>query len=272
MSIHIKKDEKIHVKNLQDKKIRKEKITMLTAYDYSMAKLLDQAGVDIILAGDSAANVMAGHQSTLPITLDQMIYHAACVKRGVSRALVVADLPFGSYHTPDKALKSAIRMMKEANIEAVKLEGGVEIQEAIKNILAAGIPVMGHLGLTPQHIHRFGNYGVRARGKEEARKLLEDAKKLALTGCFALVLEKIPTALAQKVSHDLRIPTLGIGAGACVDGQVLVINDLLGMNKDFQPKFVRTYIDLHSQITKAVKNFIKDVQREDFPNSNEQYQ
>lgn len=272
MSFYMQKKEKIHIQQLQEKKRRKEKISMLTAYDFSMAKLLDQTGIDVILVGDSAANVMAGHQNTLPITLDQMIYHAFCVKRAVERALVVADLPFGSYRNPDKALKSALRMVKEANVGAVKLEGGSEIQEIVQKIVASGIPVMGHLGLTPQHIQRFGGYGVRAREEKEAKKLLEDAQKLSQAGCFALVLEKIPSALAQKVSIALEIPVIGIGAGAGVDGQVLVVNDLLGMNQNFRPKFVRPYLDLQSQVVKAVNHFIKDVKAGDFPNHNEEYQ
>jgi 3-methyl-2-oxobutanoate hydroxymethyltransferase len=249
-----------------------EKISMLTAYDYSMAKIVDEAGVDVILVGDSASNVMAGHETTLPITLDQMIYHASSVVRAISRALVVVDLPFGSYQSDAKeALRSAIRIMKESGGHSVKLEGGSEIKESIKRILNAGIPVMGHLGLTPQSIYKFGTYTVRAKEDAEAEQLIEDAKLLEKLGCFALVLEKIPAALAEKVAKTISIPVIGIGAGGGVDGQVLVIHDMLGMNNEFSPRFLRRYLDLYEQMTKAIGNYVADVKSCDFPNSNEQY-
>jgi 3-methyl-2-oxobutanoate hydroxymethyltransferase len=257
---------------LQAMKAQGEKISMLTAYDFSMARILDDAGVDVLLVGDSASNVMAGHETTLPITLDQMIYHAASVVRGVNRALVVVDLPFGSYQGNSRiALESTIRIMKESGGHAVKLEGGSEIEESVKRILSAGVPVMGHLGLTPQSIYKFGTYSVRAREEEEARKLLADAKLLEDLGCFALVLEKIPAKLAKTVSESLTIPTIGIGAGPDTDGQVLVTHDMLGITKDFQPRFIRHYLDLFDQIKGAVEQYVKDVRAKDFPNEHEQY-
>lgn len=257
---------------LAEMKARGEKIAMLTAYDYSMAKLVDEAGVDMILVGDSAANVMAGYVTTLPITLDQMIYHASSVVRGVSRAMVVCDLPFGTYQGNSKlALESAIRVMKESGAEALKLEGGAEIRESIERILSAGIPVMGHLGLTPQSINKFGTYGVRAKEEAEAAKLMEDAKLLEEIGCFALVLEKIPAELATKVAQSISIPVIGIGAGGGVDGQVLVLQDMLGVNKGFSPKFLRRYADLSTVINDAVGHYVDDVKNGDFPNANEQY-
>lgn len=253
-------------------KLRGEKIAMLTAYDYSMAKIIDKAGIDVILVGDSASNVMAGHQSTLPITLDQMIYHAQSVVRGVERALVVVDLPFGTYQGNSKeALMSAIRIMKETGAQAIKLEGGREIIESVQRILSAGIPVMGHLGLTPQSIHKFGTYVVRAKEEQEAQKLLEDAKLLEETGCFGIVLEKIPALLAKKVSENAKIPMIGIGAGKYVDGQVLVIHDMLGINQDFSPRFLRRYHNLYAEITGSVTSYINDIRNQDFPNDNEQY-
>ena len=249
-----------------------EKISMLTAYDFTMAKIVDMAGVDVILVGDSASNVMAGHETTLPITLDQMIYHASSVIRAVERALVVVDLPFGSYQSdPKEALRSAIRIMKESGGHAVKLEGGSEIKESIKRILNAGIPVMGHLGLTPQSIYKFGTYTVRAKEDTEAEQLIEDAKLLEKLGCFALVLEKIPAALAEKVAKTISIPVIGIGAGGGVDGQVLVIHDMLGMNNEFSPRFLRRYLNLYEQMTSAIGNYVADVKSKDFPNTNEQY-
>jgi 3-methyl-2-oxobutanoate hydroxymethyltransferase len=268
-----KKDYKrITTKSLIDMKANGEKISMLTAYDFTMAKIVDTAGVDVILVGDSASNVMAGHETTLPITLDQMIYHASSVVRAIDRALVVVDLPFGSYQSdPKEALRSSIRIMKESGGHAVKLEGGSEIKDSIKRILNAGIPVMGHLGLTPQSIYKFGTYTVRAKEEAEAEKLLEDAKMLEKIGCFALVLEKIPAALAEKVAKSISIPVIGIGAGGGVDGQVLVIHDMLGMNNEFSPRFLRRYLDLYDQMTKAIGNYVADVKSSDFPNANEQY-
>ena len=268
-----KKDYKrITTKSLIDMKVNGEKISMLTAYDFTMAKIVDSAGVDVILVGDSASNVMAGHETTLPITLDQMIYHASGVVRAIERALVVVDLPFGSYQSdPKEALRSAIRIMKESGGHAVKLEGGSEIKESIKRILNAGIPVMGHLGLTPQSIYKFGTYTVRAKEDAEAEQLIEDAKLLEKLGCFALVLEKIPAALAEKVAKTISIPVIGIGAGGGVDGQVLVIHDMLGMNNEFSPRFLRRYLDLYEQMTKAIGNYVADVKSKDFPNANEQY-
>lgn len=249
-----------------------EKISMLTAYDYTMAQIVDQAGIDIILVGDSASNVMAGFETTVPITLENMIYHTSCVVRGVDRALVIADLPFMSYQvTPKEALISAGRMMKEAGAHAVKMEGGKSIINTVRKIVDAGIPVMGHLGLTPQSIYKFGTYKVRAKEVQEAEALIEDAKLLEESGCFGMVLEKIPATLAEKVSNELSIPTIGIGAGAGCDGQVLVIHDMLGMNKDFSPRFLRRYADIHSVMTGAVQSYIKDVKSKDFPNSEEQY-
>jgi 3-methyl-2-oxobutanoate hydroxymethyltransferase len=256
---------------LQEMKQRGEKISMLTAYDYSMAKIIDQAGIDIILVGDSASNVMAGHETTLPITLDQMIYHASSVVRAIKRCLVVVDLPFGTYQGNSKeALNSAIRIMKESGAHAVKMEGGSEIKESIERILTAGIPVMGHLGLTPQSIYKFGTYEVRAKGKEEANLLVENARLLQEAGCFAIVLEKIPSKLATKVATELTIPVIGIGAGN-VDGQVLVIHDMLGINQNFQPRFLRRYADLYGGIHGAVKDYISDVKGKKFPNEKEQY-
>jgi len=245
---------------------------MLTAYDYSMAKIVDDAGVDAILVGDSASNTMAGHETTLPITLDQMIYHASSVIRAVQRALVVVDLPFGSYQSdPKEALRSAIRIMKESGAHAVKLEGGLEIKDSVKRILNAGIPVMGHLGLTPQSIYKFGTYTVRAREEKEAEKLIEDALMLEKLGCFAVVLEKIPAELTQKVAKALRIPTIGIGAGAAADGQVLVIHDLLGMTHEFNPRFLRRYMNLYEEMNAAIGQYVIDVKNKDFPNDTEQY-
>jgi 3-methyl-2-oxobutanoate hydroxymethyltransferase len=256
---------------LQEMKNRGEKIAMLTAYDYSMATIVDEAGMDIILVGDSASNVMAGHETTLPITLDQMIYHASSVVRAAKRALVVVDLPFGSYQGNSKeALNSSIRIMKESGAHAVKMEGGVEIAESISRILTAGIPVMGHLGLTPQSIYKFGTYTVRAKEEVEAQKLREDALKLQELGCFAIVLEKIPAKLATEVSQSVQIPIIGIGAGQC-DGQVLVIHDMLGINNDFKPRFLRQYSNLYEQMNGAFKNYISDVKSKSFPNDKEQY-
>ena len=257
---------------LQEMKADGVKIAMLTAYDYSLARLVDAAGIDVILVGDSASNVMAGHETTLPITLDQMIYHASAVVRGCARALIVVDLPFGTYQGNSKgALNSAIRIMKESGAHAVKLEGGSEVIGSVQRILTAGIPVMGHLGLTPQSIYKFGTYVVRAREQEEADRLRADAKLLEEAGCFALVLEKIPATLAAEVAASVRIPVIGIGAGAGVDGQVLVLHDMLGINKEFNPRFLRRYADLHGTITTAVSDFVHDVRRKDFPSSNEQY-
>ncbi len=245
---------------------------MLTAYDYSMAKIVDAAGVDVILVGDSASNVMAGHETTLPITLDQMIYHASSVVRAISRALVVVDLPFGSYQSdPKEALRSAIRIMKESGGHAVKLEGGREIKESIKRILNAGIPVMGHLGLTPQSIYKFGTYTVRAKEEEEAEKLMQDAKLLEKLGCFAIVIEKIPAYLAEKIAQSISIPVIGIGAGGGVDGQVLVIHDMLGMNNEFSPRFLRRYMSLYEGMKSAIGQYVTDVKSSDFPNEKEQY-
>lgn len=263
---------KVTTSRLAEMKARGEKIAMLTAYDYSMACLVDRAGMDVILVGDSASNVMIGNPTTLPITLDQMIYHAHCVTNGVKRALVVCDMPFGSYQGNSKeALASAVRIMKESGAEAVKIEGGSEIADSVSRILCAGIPVMGHLGLTPQSINKFGTYAVRARQEAEANKLIEDAKLLEQLGCFAIVLEKIPADLARKVSEILTIPTIGIGAGSGTDGQVLVLQDMLGINQGFSPKFLRRYADLDSVITDAVGHYIEDVKNIDFPNANEQY-
>ena len=257
---------------LKEMKDRGEKIAMLTSYDYSMAKIVDAAGVDVILVGDSAANVMAGYETTVPITLDAMIYHARSVVRAVERALVVVDLPFGTYQGNSKmALDSAIRIMKETEADAVKLEGGEEILESVQRILSAGIPVMGHLGLTPQSIHKFGTYAVRAKEEAEAEKLVRDARLLEEAGCFAVVLEKIPAVLAERVSKELSIPTIGIGAGGGTDGQVLVIHDMLGINKGFSPRFLRRYADLHELMTGAVQQYIKDVKECDFPSEKEQY-
>ena len=257
---------------LKEMKDRGEKIAMLTSYDYSMAKIVDAAGVDVILVGDSAANVMAGYETTVPITLDAMIYHARSVVRAVERALVVVDLPFGTYQGNSKmALDSAIRIMKETEADAVKLEGGEEILESVERILTAGIPIMGHLGLTPQSIHKFGTYTVRAREEAEPEKLVRDARLLEEAGCFAVVLEKIPAVLAERVSKELSIPTIGIGAGGGTDGQVLVIHDMLGINKGFSPRFLRRYADLHTVMTDAVGRYVADVKSQDFPNEQEQY-
>jgi 3-methyl-2-oxobutanoate hydroxymethyltransferase len=257
---------------LQEMKIREVKIAMLTAYDYSMARLLDRARIDVILVGDSASNVMAGHSSTLPITLDQMIYHASSVVRGVSRALVVVDMPFGTYQGNWKeALQSAIRIMKESGADAVKLEGGVEVIESVERILSAGIPVMGHLGLTPQSIHKFGTYVVRATEETEAQKLIEDARLLERAGCFSIVLEKIPARLGTEVAKGLKIPIIGIGAGPGVDGQVLVLHDMLGITTEFSPRFLRRYHNLSEEVVGAVERYITDVKQKDFPNDREQY-
>ena len=257
---------------LTEMKQRGEKIAMLTSYDYSMAKIVDAAGVDVILVGDSAANVMAGYETTVPITLDMMIYHARSVVRAVNRALVVVDLPFGTYQGNSKvALDSAIRIMKETEADAVKMEGGEEILESVQRILSAGIPVMGHLGLTPQSIHKFGTYAVRAREEAEAEKLLHDAHLLSEAGCFGIVLEKIPAALAARVTCEIPTPTIGIGAGPGCDGQVLVIHDMLGINKGFSPRFLRRYADLHTVMTEAVGRYVQDVKSCDFPNEKEQY-
>ncbi|MBL7811607.1 MAG: 3-methyl-2-oxobutanoate hydroxymethyltransferase [Bacteroidetes bacterium] len=257
---------------LHEMKSRGEKISMLTAYDYSMGRIIDAAGIDVILVGDSASNVMAGHETTLPITLDQMIYHASSVVRGVQRALVVVDLPFGSYQGNSKeALASTIRIMKESGAHAVKMEGGEEILESIRRILTAGVPVMGHLGLTPQSIYKFGTYAVRATEDAEAEKLVGDAKLLEQAGCFALVLEKIPSDLAHRVAKSIAIPVIGIGAGPHVDGQVLVVHDMLGINNEFKPRFLRKYADLHTTITEAVQQYVRDVKSVDFPNDREQY-
>lgn len=273
MSVHRSQNEKkITTHQLQEMKNRGEKIAMLTAYDYSMARIIDDAGIDVILVGDSASNVMAGNTTTLPITLDQMIYHASGVVRAVKRSLVVVDLPFGTYQgNSSEALRSAIRIMKESGAHAVKMEGGSEIKESVDRILSAGIPVMGHLGLTPQSIYKFGTYTVRAKEEAEAKKLQEDARLLQQCGCFAIVLEKIPAELAKKVSKELLIPTIGIGAGADTDGQVLVMQDMLGINKDFKPRFLRLYADLHTGITEAVSNYVSDVKAKDFPNEEEKY-
>jgi 3-methyl-2-oxobutanoate hydroxymethyltransferase len=263
---------RITTRTLSEMKAQGEKIAMLTAYDYTMAGIVDKAGIDVILVGDSASNVMAGHETTLPITLDQMIYHAASVVRGVERALVVVDLPFGTYQADSKeALRSSIRIMKEAGAHAVKLEGGSQIQDSIERILQAGIPVMGHLGLTPQSIYKFGTYTVRAKEEAEAEQLIIDAQMLEKAGCFGIVLEKIPAKLANKVSQMVKIPIIGIGAGAHVDGQVLVLNDMLGMNKEFSPRFLRRYLNLDEEISNAVKNYTTDIKNQDFPNIKEQY-
>ncbi|MDG5765952.1 3-methyl-2-oxobutanoate hydroxymethyltransferase [Balneolales bacterium ANBcel1] len=264
---------KITTRTVVEMKGREEKISMLTAYDFTMARIVDQAGIDIILVGDSASNVMAGHDTTIPITLEQMIYHTACVTRGVDHALVVADLPFMSYQVTDTgALESAGRMMKEAGAHAVKLEGGTALAPTIKKIVDAGIPVMGHLGLTPQSIYKFGTYKVRATESEEAEQLVTDARQLEKAGCFAIVLEKIPARLAAKVTSELSIPTIGIGAGAGCDGQVLVAHDMLGLNKDFSPRFLRRYADLHTTMTGAIQQYHSDVKSGAFPDETEQYE
>ncbi|MCY1633156.1 3-methyl-2-oxobutanoate hydroxymethyltransferase [Marinifilum sp. D737] len=272
MSIHKESVKRVTTHVLSEMKLKGEKISMLTSYDYSMATIVDRAGIDVILVGDSASNVMAGHETTLPITLDQMIYHGASVVRAVQRALVVVDLPFGTYQGNSKeALNSSIRIMKEASADAVKLEGGSEVLESVNRILSAGIPVMGHLGLTPQSIHKFGTYAVRAKEEEEAKKLLEDAKLLEEAGCFAIVLEKVPATLAKKVAESVTIPIIGIGAGNGVDGQVLVIHDMLGITQEFSPRFLRRYHNLFAEIKGAVETYIGDVKSKDFPNEREQY-
>ena len=271
MSVH-NKVKRVTTHVLQAMKANGEKISMLTAYDYSLARIVDDAGIDVILVGDSASNVMAGHETTLPITLDQMIYHASSVIRAIDRALVVVDLPFGSYQGNSRsALDSAIRIMKESGAHSVKLEGGSEVIESISRILSAGIPVMGHLGLTPQSIYKFGTYTVRAKEEEEANKLIEDAKLLEEKGCFALVLEKIPAELATRVAKEVTIPVIGIGAGSGVDGQVLVLHDMLGINNEFKPRFLRKYNNLYEQIKDSISNYITDVRSVDFPNDKEQY-
>lgn len=272
MSTAKKEFKKVTTHVLQEMKRSGEKISMLTAYDYTMAHILDHAGIDVLLVGDSASNVMHGHETTLPITLDQMIYHAASVVRAVDRALIIVDLPFGTYQGNSKeALNSAIRIMKESGAHAVKLEGGKEIVESIVRILTAGIPVMGHLGLTPQSIYKFGTYTVRAKEEAEAKKLLEDAKALEEAGCFALVLEKVPAQLGKQVAEMLSIPVIGIGAGQFVDGQVLVTHDMLGMTHEFSPRFLRRYLNLYESMSNAVQQYIKDVKNKDFPNDKEQY-
>lgn len=268
----VDKDRKVTTKRLIEMKSRGEKIAMLTAYDYSMAKLIDEAGIDVILVGDSASNVMAGNMTTLPITLDQMIYHAKSVIKGVNRALVVCDMPFGSYQGNSKeALASAIRIMKESHAEAVKMEGGAEIRESIERILCAGIPVMGHLGLTPQSINKFGTYAVRAKEEAEAEKLVSDARMLEEIGCFALVLEKIPAKLAERVAKEVSIPVIGIGAGGGVDGQVLVMHDMLGINQGFSPRFLRRYANLAEVMNQAISHYVDDVKSSDFPSQTESY-
>ncbi len=272
MSASSKEIKRITTHILQEMKHRGEKISMITAYDFSMATIIDDAGIDIILVGDSASNVMAGHETTLPITLNQMIYHAQSVIRAIKRCLVVVDLPFGSYQGNSKeALNASIRIMKESGAHAVKLEGGKEIEESIKRILTAGIPVMGHLGLTPQSIYKFGTYTVRAKEEEEAERLIEDALHLEKLGCFGIVLEKIPAELGKKVAEMVKIPVIGIGAGKHVDGQVLVMHDLLGITKEFNPRFLRRYLNLYDEIKGAIENYITDVKSKDFPNNKEQY-
>ena len=271
MSQH-KEIKRITTHVLQEMKSKGEKISMLTAYDYTTAKIVDESGMDIILVGDSASNVMAGHETTLPITLDQMIYHAASVIRAVKRSLVVVDLPFGSYQGDSKgALKSAVRIMKEAEAHAVKLEGGAEVIDSIGRILKAGIPVMGHLGLTPQSIYKFGTYSVRAKEDQEAKRLIKDAHLLQQVGCFAIILEKVPASLAEKVAKEIQIPIIGIGAGAGVDGQVLVFHDMLGITQEFSPRFLRRYHNLYQEMKNAFHSYIKDIKSGDFPNKNEQY-
>ena len=272
MSVAKKEYKRVTVKTLVDMKANGEKISMLTAYDYTMAKIVDGAGIDVILVGDSASNVMAGHETTLPITLDQMIYHASSVIRAIDRCLVVVDLPFGSYQSdPKEALRSAIRIMKESGAHSVKVEGGREIKESIKRVLNAGIPVMGHLGLTPQSIYKFGTYTVRAKDEQEAEDLIEDAKMLEKVGCFAIVLEKIPAKLAKKVAESVSIPIIGIGAGPDVDGQVLVLHDMLGMTHEFNPRFLRRYLHLYEEMTTAISQYVSDVKSADFPNESEKY-
>ena len=263
---------RVTVKSLQEMKDNGEKISMLTSYDFTSAGIVDKAGIDVILVGDSASNIMAGHETTLPITLDQMIYHASSVIRGVERALVVVDLPFGTYQSDSQAaLESAIRIMKESGSHAVKLEGGKQIKDSIKRIIKAGIPVMGHLGLTPQSIYKFGTYTVRAKEDKEANQLIEDAHLLEKIGCFAIVLEKVPSKLAEKVAKEISVPIIGIGAGSHVDGQVLVLHDLVGMTKEFNPRFLRRYMNLHDEMINAISNFSDDIKSGSFPNENEQY-
>ncbi|UOY06878.1 3-methyl-2-oxobutanoate hydroxymethyltransferase [Muricauda sp. SCSIO 64092] len=272
MSTAKKEYKRVTVKSLVEMKQNGEKISMLTAYDYSMAKIVDSANVDVILVGDSASNVMAGHETTLPITLDQMIYHASSVVKAAKRALVVVDIPFGSYQSDSKgALRSAIRIMKESGAHAVKVEGGVEIKDSVKRIIQAGIPVMGHLGLTPQSIYKFGTYTVRAKEEAEAKKLKEDAKMLEKIGCFGVVLEKIPAQLAKEVAESLTIPVIGIGAGGGVDGQVLVVHDLLGMTHEFNPRFLRRYMNLYDEMGAAIGNYVTDVKSKSFPSEDESY-
>lgn len=272
MSVVKKQYKRVTVKSLIEMKNRGEKISMLTSYDFTTAKIVDHAGTDVILVGDSASNVMAGHETTLPITLDQMIYHASSVVRAIERALVVVDLPFGSYQSdPKEALRSSIRIMKESGAHAVKMEGGSEVKDSLKRILKAGIPVMAHLGLTPQSIYKFGTYSVRAKEEAEAKKLKQDALMIEKLGCFALVLEKVPAALAQEIATSLTIPVIGIGAGSGVDGQVLVITDMLGMDKSFSPRFLRRYADLHDIMSQAIEDYNEDVKQGDFPNQHEQY-
>ncbi|OSZ78805.1 3-methyl-2-oxobutanoate hydroxymethyltransferase [Chitinophagaceae bacterium IBVUCB1] len=271
MSVH-KEITKVTTNTLQVMKQQGEKISMLTAYDFSMARILDDAGIDVLLVGDSASNVMAGHETTLPITLDQMIYHAQSVVRAISRCLVVVDLPFGTYQGNSKeALNSAIRIMKETGAHAIKLEGGEEVLESVKRIISAGVPVMGHLGLTPQSIYKFGTYVVRAREEAEAEQLVKNAHLLQEAGCFSIVLEKIPATLGKRVADEVKIPIIGIGAGMHVDGQVLVMHDMLGINKDFSPRFLRRYLNLYDQIKTATEAYVKDVKSKDFPNEKEQY-
>ncbi len=271
MSVH-SEVKKVTTETLRKMKFDQEKISMITAYDFTTAKMVDAGGIDVVLVGDSASNVMAGHETTLPITLDEMIYHAQCVIRGIDRALVVVDLPFGTYQSnPKKALESAVRIMKESEAHSIKLEGGSEVADSIEKIVNAGIPVMGHLGLTPQSIYQFGTYKVRAKEEEEAEKLIKDAQLLEKLGCFAIVLEKIPAHLAKRVTESIAIPTIGIGAGVNCDGQVLVYHDMVGMNKDFSPKFLRRYLNLYDEITGAVAQYVKDVKNADFPNENESY-
>ncbi|MCO6564162.1 MAG: 3-methyl-2-oxobutanoate hydroxymethyltransferase [Apibacter sp.] len=271
MSIHSNK-KKVTTETLKKMKASGEKISMLTAYDYTMAQLADEGGIDAVLVGDSAANVMAGYETTLPITLDQMIYHAQSVSRGLQRAMLVVDLPFGTYQSdPNQAYQSAVRVMKETGAAAIKIEGGLEIKDSIKAILNAGIPIMGHLGLTPQSINQFGSFKLRAKEDAEAEKLISDAKLLEELGCFSVVLEKIPAQLGERVTQELTIPTIGIGAGNQTDGQILVIHDLLGLNKDFKPKFVRKYLHLHEQIIDAISNYVKDVKSQKFPDKEESF-
>jgi 3-methyl-2-oxobutanoate hydroxymethyltransferase len=272
MSVHNPDIKRVTTHIIQEMKTRGEKISCLTAYDYSMGGIVDSAGIELILVGDSASNVMAGHETTLPITLDQMIYHAASVVRSVRRALVVVDLPFGSYQgNSEEALRSAIRIMKESGAHAVKLEGGLEVKDSILRILSAGVPVMGHLGLTPQSIYKFGTYTVRAREEQEALKLLEDARMLDEIGCFSVVLEKIPSALTRQVSESISIPTIGIGAGPHADGQILVLHDLLGLTKEFKPRFLRRYADLHTLMHEAIAHYVNDVKSQSFPSEKESY-